>query len=231
VIRAIGPSLGQVGVPDPLVDPILEVRDSSGVLLLQNDNWQDNEPQAKYLEKLGLAPTEPAESGLIIALPPGAYTATVLGKNNGTGTGLVEVYNVDESVPPNNIELANISTRGVVQIGENVMIGGFILTGGANNNGIAIRGIGPSLTQFGINNALSDPTLELRDNNGALIVTNDNWQDDPTSAAELTAHGLALSDAHESGIFALLQPNTYTAILAGKDGGTGVGLVEIYNVH
>lgn len=230
VIRAIGPSLGQLGVPDPLIDPILEVRDSSGVLLIQNDNWQDNEPQAKYLEKFGLAPTEPAESGLIIALPPGAYTATVLGKNNGTGTGLVEVYNVDESVPANNIELANISTRGLVQTGENVMIGGFIL-GSGKNSGIIVRGIGPSLSEFGIPNALADPTLELRDNNGALLVANDNWQDDPASAAQLSAHGLAPSNPNESGIYMSLQGGLYTAILAGNNGGTGVGLVEIYNVH
>src|SRR4029079_17232595 len=100
-----------------------------------------------------------------------------------------------------------------------------------NNAQIVIRGIGPSLTNFGITNALADPTLELRDDNGALIVANDNWQDDPKSAAQLTAYGLAPQNFLESGIYASLQPGAYTAILAGKDGGTGVGLVEIYNVH
>lgn len=227
VVRALGPS---IGLTDSLADPTLEVRDSSGTVLIQNDNWQDNEPQAQYLKKFGLAPTDPAESALIIALPPGTHTPIVSGKNGGTGVGLVEVYDVDESVPPANIELANISTRGIVETGNNVMIGGFILSGDAAYTAIVIRGIGPSLTQFGITNALADPTLELHNSSGALLLMNDNWADDPTSAAQLTAHGLAPQDPLESGIYVSLPPSPYTAILAGKNGGVGVGLVEIYNL-
>lgn len=226
-VRALGPS---IGLTDSLADPILEVRDNTGVVLLQNDNWQDNEPQAKYLQKLGLAPTQPTEAALIISLPPGAYTPIVAGKDGGTGAGLVEVYDVDKSVPVANIELANISTRGFVETGNNVMIGGFILSGTGSNVAIVVRGIGPSLTQFGITNALADPTLELHDNNGALLMANDNWEDDSTSAAQLAAHGLAPQDPVESGIYISLPPSLYTAILAGKNGGVGVGLVEIYNL-
>jgi len=221
VIRGLGPSLGQLGVPDFLADPVLE-----GL----NDNWQDDPDQAAQLMKLGLAPINPLESAIVETLPPGAHTAILSGKNGGTGVGLVEVYNVDSSVPVTNIELANISTRGLVQTGNNVMIGGFIL-GSGSNSGIVVRGIGPSLSEFGVPNALTDPTLELRDNNGALLVANDNWQDDPASAAQLSAHGLAPSNPNESGIFLELQPNLYTAILGGKNGGVGVGLVEIYHVH
>ena len=233
VIRGIGPSLGQQGISDFLPDPILELRDSSGSLLVTNDNWQDDPTQATQLLKLGLAPGNPAESALLRSLQPGAYTAIIAGTNGGTGVGLVEVYNVDHSVPVANIQLANISTRGFVQTGDNVMIGGFILggNGSSNNARIAIRGIGPSLTQFGVPNALADPTLELRDGNGMLLVANDNWQDDPASAAQLIAHGLAPPNLLESGIFASLPPGAFTAILAGKNGGTGIGLVEVYHLQ
>jgi len=142
---------------------------------------------------------------------------------------LVEIFDIKGQFSDS--QLGNISTRGFVGTEENVIIGGFILGNSVNNAQIVIRGIGPSLTNFGITNALADPTLELRDDNGALIVANDNWQDDPKSAAQLTAYGLAPQNFLESGIYASLQPGAYTAILAGKDGGTGVGLVEIYNVH
>ena len=140
----------------------------------------------------------------------------------------MEVY---DTTPAASSQLANISTRGFVQTGDNVMIGGFILGGNTGNTSVAVRGIGPSLSQSGLSNVLADPTLELRDSNGALLVANDNWQDDPVSAAQLTAHGLAPQNSLESGIFASLPPGAFTAILAGKNGGTGIGLVEIYNVH
>ena len=230
-IRGIGPSLGQQGISDFLPDPILELRDSSGSLLVTNDNWQDDPTQATQLLKLGLAPGNPAESALLRALQPGAYTAIIAGTNGGTGVGLVEVYNVDHSVPVANIQLANISTRGHVETGDNVMIGGFILGGGSSNTGIVVRGIGPSLAPSGVSNVLADPTLELRDSNGMLLIANDNWQDDSISAAQLTAHGLAPQNPLESGIYTALPPGAFTTILAGKDSGTGIGLVEIYNVQ
>ena len=128
-------------------------------------------------------------------------------------------------------QLANISTRGFVQTGDNVMIGGVILGGGTGSTSVAVRGIGPSLGQIGLSNVLEDPTLELRDGNGALLVSNDNWQDDPASAAQLAAHGLAPQNSLESGIFTSLPPGAFTAVLVGKNGGIGIGLVEIYNVQ
>lgn len=224
-IRGIGPSLGASGVPDTLVDPTLELRDSSGGLLFQNDNWQDDSKQAAQLTALGLGLQYPNESGIVASLQPNAYTAILVGKNDGTGVGLVEVYDVNQAATS---QLANISTRGFILTGSNVMIGGFIL-GGNNNTHVVVRGIGPSLS--GISNALADPTLELHDSNGGLLVSNDNWQDDSTSAAQLIALGLAPQDSLESGIFTLLPPGAFTAILAGNSGGTGIGLVEIYNVQ
>jgi len=217
-----------LGINDALADPILELRAGNGTLLFQNDNWQDNPAHAAQLTSLGLAPQDPNESGIVATLNPGdSYTAILSGKNGGTGIGLVEIYDTDQRADS---QLANISTRGFVRAGDNVMIGGFIL-GGNSNTGIVIRGIGPSLGQLGLSPVLANPTLELRDSNGALLIANDNWQDDPVSASQLAFYGLAPQDPDESGIFAFLPPGAFTATLAGMNGGTGIGLVEIYNVH
>jgi len=227
-VRGIGPSLAGSGISDVLVDPILELRDGSGALLSQNDDWQDDPTHASELTALGLAPGDPRESAIVATLQPSAaYTAILSGKNSGTGVGLVEIYDTNRAADSH---LANISTRGFVQTGDNVMIGGFILAG-SSGTAIAVRGIGPSLSQSGLSDVLTDPILELRDSNGALLASNDNWQDDPAQAAQLSAHGLALSNSVESGIFTSLRPGAFTAILAGKNGGSGIGLVEIYNVH
>lgn len=228
VVRAIGPSLGTQGVPDPLADPILELRAANGDLIMQNDNWEDIPSQASQLTALGLGLTNQLESGLITTLAPnGAYTAIVAGNNGGTGIGLVEIYDVGPAAAS---ELANISTRGFVLTGNDVMIGGFILGSSSGSSHVAVRGIGPSLAGS-VNPVLADPILELHDSNGATIAANDNWQDDPISAEQLSAYGLAPTDPNESGIFQSLPPGPFTAILAGQDGGTGIGLVEVYNVH
>ena len=147
------------------------------------------------------------------------------GNNDGTGVALVEVYDLDPSVDS---KLANLSTRAFVNAGDDIVIAGFIL-GGSSDDRIVVRGIGPSLTAFGVPNALDDPTLELRDGNGALLRTNNDWQDDPAQAAELTAAGLAPTNQLESGIAMTLPPGLYTALLAGLNNGTGVGVVEVYD--
>ena len=123
-------------------------------------------------------------------------------------------------IPGSDSQLANISTRGFVKTGNSVMIAGFSLGVSNNNTHIAVRGRGPSLSNSGLSNVLADPTLELHDANGATLVTNDNWQDDPVSATMLTANGLGLTDPKESGIYTSLAPGQFTAILAGKNGGT-----------
>lgn len=225
-VRGIGPSLSQAGISDVLADPILELHDGSGALLVLNDNWQDDPAQAAQLTALGLGLQHPNESGLVASLPSGAYTAVLAGNGSGTGVGLVEVYDVSGAASS---QLANMSTRGFVLAGDNVMIGGFIL--GGNNNDVVARAIGPSLAKVGLSPVLEDPTLELHDGNGTLLVANDNWQDDNVSASRLAALGLAPQDPVESGIYASLPSGAFTAILAGKNGGSGIGLVEIYNVH
>jgi hypothetical protein len=228
-VRGIGPSLAAFGINDALADPTLELRAADGTLIAGNDNWQDNSVQAAQFTAMGLALHDPSESGLVATLEPGAsYTAILAGKNGGTGVGLVEVYDTNQAAGS---QLANISTRGFVQTGNNVMIGGFILGGSDQNAGVIVRGIGPSLGQFGLSPVLTDPTLELYDGNGTLLVSNDDWQENAGQAAQLSARGLAPTDPKESGIFASLPPGAFTAVLAGKNSGTGIGLIEIYNVQ
>ena len=222
----MGPSLAAAGMTNVLADPVIELRNSGGTMIGGNDNWRDT--QASQIQGTVFEPTDDREAVLMITLQPGAYTVVMFGKNQTTGVGLVEIYDNNQQLAS---ELGNISTRGFVQTGNGVMIGGFMLGGNDVSSNIAIRGLGPSLSQSGLGNVLADPTLELRDQNGTMLVSNDNWQDNPAAAAQLTAHGLALPDAHESGIFTSLPIGPYTAILAGLNNGTGVGLVEIYNVH
>jgi hypothetical protein len=139
---------------------------------------------------------------------------------------LIELYDLSQAVLA---KLANISTRAFVSTGDNIVIAGFLLGGHTGADRIVVRGIGPSLTASGVTNALANPTLELRDNNGALLVSNNDWQDNPAQAAELTAAGLAPTNPLESGIAATLPPGLYTALLAGVNNGTGVGVVEVYD--
>jgi hypothetical protein len=226
LLRAIGPSLTQSGVPDVLADPVLELHGPGAFVTITNDNWRDDPVQEALIIATGIAPTDNLESAIDATLSPGAYTAVVRGKNNTSGVALVEVYDLSPAVLA---KLANISTRAFVSTGTNVVIAGFILGGNSGADRIAVRGIGPSLTAGGVANALANPTLELRNGNGALLVANDDWQDNPVQAAELTAAGLAPTNNLESGIATTLQPGLYTALLAGLNNGTGVGLVEVYD--
>lgn len=178
------------------------------------------------MQSTGLPPTNDLEACIEVTLDPGNYTAVLRGKNDTIGTGLVEVYDLGQD----NGKLGNISTRAYVSTDTDIMIAGFILGGNTGNDTVILRGIGPHLAAFGVPNVLADPTLELRDNNGAVLMSNDNWQDDPLQAALVQAAGLAPTDTSESAIAVTLAPGTYTALLAGKNNGVGNGLVEVYDL-
>jgi plastocyanin len=223
ILRAIGPSLTQFGVVDALADPVLELHGSDGSMITSNDNWR--ETQESEIDATGLAPTNDAESAILMTLAPDAYTAIVSGKDGTSGVGLVEGYDLDQAADS---QLANISTRGFVETGSNVMIGGFILGNGSGTTNILVRAIGPSLSLVGVSDALADPTVELHDANGALITSNDNWKE--SQEAEIEATGLAPQDDLESAALVTVATDAYTAIVAGKDGGTGVALVEVYRL-
>jgi hypothetical protein len=229
IIRAVGPSLADFGVLNPLADPILEVSGSGMSVTLRNDNWRDDIAQVDPILHAGLAPSSDLESALSVSLHSGSYTAVVRGKNDTSGVALVEVYDVS------GFGLPNMSTRAFVSTGDDVVIAGFILGGetfpGPNTGAgrIVVRGLGPSLAFAGVANPLEDPTLELRDGNGALLIANNDWHDDPAQAAELIASHLGSLLDSESAIVAPLPPGVYTVLLAGRNNGTGVGLVEVYD--
>ncbi len=225
-VRAIGPSLGGAGIGNPLANPALELHDGTGALIASNDNWQDA-ANAQDLVDLGLAPTEPNESAILTTIPASstglAYTAVVQGPGGSSGVGLVEVYDLDSGP---GASVLNISTRSDVQTGDNVLIGGLIVTG-AGSQQVLVRAIGPSLGSAGVANPLSDPTLTLFDAQGAQIDFNDNWQDNPDQA-EIAASMLAPNDPSESAVLPTLAPGGYTAIVRGAGDVTGTGLVEVY---
>ena len=225
MIRAIGPSLSGLGIPNPVTDPTLELYDQTGTLIATNDNWSDNANQQEIIDT-SIAPTSANESVILKRLPSDdngiAYTAVLRGAGSTTGVGLLEVYDLDGGLGP---RVLNISTRGRVDTGDNVMIGGIIITGQSPQRVIA-RAIGPSLPVAG---KLNDPTLELHDGNGALLASNDNWRTDHEQ--EIIATGIPPSNDLEPAIVATLPPSNYTAIVRGAGNTTGVALVEVYALY
>ena len=223
LIRGMGPTLTGFGVPNALQDPVLELHDGSGAVVVSNDDWKI--PQETAIGATGLAPGDDHESAILLILQPGSYTVIESGKNGTTGVGLIELYDLDAAA---NAHLTNISTRGFVQTGANVMIGGFIVSGANGSLNLIVRALGPSLAQFGVPTPLADPNLRLYDSNGTLIRLNDNWKDTEQTAIENT--GFQPPNNLDSAILVTLPTGNYTAIVNGKNGGTGIGLVEVYRL-
>lgn len=220
IVRGLGPTLPVLA---NLADPVLELHDSSGALVAATDNWRDT--QESELKATTIPPLNDYDSAIVKVLAPGAYTAILSGKGSTTGVGLVELYDLDGSVDS---KLANIATRGFVDTGDNVLIGGTIILGSGTTT-VLFRAIGPSLVPFGVANALLDPTLELHDGQGALISMNDNWQDSP-DAADIQATTIPPTHPKEAAILGKLSAGNYTAIVRGKSNTTGVGLIEAYQI-
>jgi phospholipase/lecithinase/hemolysin len=223
LLRGIGPSLAQSNVPDPLADPTLTLFDSNGDIQQTNDDWK-NSADAAEIMSTGIAPQNDRESAIIASLAPGNYTVALAGHDNGVGNGLIEVYDLASG---NSSTLANVSTRGYVGAGDNVMIGGVII-GNGESPIVVLRALGPTLTAAGIAEPLLDPTLELYDENGVVLASNDNWkQGQPQSVVAIQ---LAPSDDREAVIVAFVAPGNYTAVVRGKNDTTGVALVEAYRI-
>jgi arylsulfate sulfotransferase len=225
VLRVLGPSLGNSGLTETLTNPVLTLYDSANHVITTNDDWQSDTASAEIVAD-GLAPIDPVEAATVQTLAPGLYTVVATGKDSGAGIGLVEAYDLS---PVSASKLANISTRGAVGADDDVMISGFII-GDVANATVVIRALGPSLADFGISQPLSDPMLTIYDSNGATIAANDNWQDDQ-NAIDISENGLGPTDAAEAAIVMYLPAGAYTAVVSGADGGTGVGLVEIYDLE
>jgi arylsulfate sulfotransferase len=223
-LRVLGPSLGNSGLTGTLADPVLTLYDSTGSIIATNDDWE-SDPGAAELTADGLAPSDPVEAATLQTLAPGSYTVTATGKDLDSGIGLVEAYDLS---PETDSKLANISTRGNVGSGDDVLISGFIV-GDVNNATVIIRAIGPSLAAFGVSNPLPNPTLTVYDANGSSLATNDDWQNDQYEL-DISNDGLAPSDPLEAATILHLPAGSYTAIVSGTAGGVGVALAEVYNL-
>jgi hypothetical protein len=216
-------------VANPLSDPVLELHAGDGSLITTNNDWRENTAQQQQdIVANQLAPSSDLESAIVITLQPGTYTAVVKGQGSTPpGVAVLEVYDVDRTSAS---RLANISGRASVLTGANVLFSGFIVGNNIGAAKVVVRALGPSLVSSGITNPLADPTLEVRDNNGAVVIANNNWQDNPSQAAQISANGLAPASPSESAVATSLVPGTYPVVVAGNGGGTGVGLVEVYNL-
>jgi len=223
IIRASGPSLAAAGVAGVMGDPVLALHDSTGGIIGQNDNWQAG-GQTAEITATGLAPARLEEAAVVANLQPGAYTAIVRGANNGQGVALVEAYELDTPAT----RLINLSTRGRIGMGDEVLIGGLIVQGSGAKR-VIVRALGPSLAAS-VSGALADPVMEMYNSAGILIASNDNWA---TSGqrAEIIASTVPPSNDLESAIVATLNPGSYTAIVRGVNGTSGVGLVEVYDLE
>ncbi|MFL6527504.1 MAG: SdrD B-like domain-containing protein, partial [Chthoniobacterales bacterium] len=217
IVRATGPSLP---LADKLLDPLLELHNSAGAVIATNVNWIAAANSQEIVAST-IAPSDPHESAILTTLNPGSYTAVVSGADHGTGSAVIEIYDLDRTVDS---QLANISTRGLVQTGDHAMIGGVILMGQTQMK-VLVRALGPSL---GISSALANPTLELRDANGGLLMSNDDWRS--TQAAEIIATTIPPSNDKEAAVIATLQPAAYTAIVRGANNTTGVAIIEAYGL-
>ena len=223
LVRAVGPNLANYGVTGVLANPTLELHKSSdNSIIASNDDWGTSSNAAE-ITATTLAPVDSKEAAILATLNPGAYTAIVTGNGGGTGVGIVEVYELDHPEIP----MINISTRGQVQTGSNVMIGGFIIQGTTNQT-VLIRAVGPNLANYGVTGVLANPTLELhKSSDNSIIATNDNWGT-ASNAAAIQATGLAPVSPLESAILISLPPGAYTAVVSGANGGSGVGIIEVY---
>ena len=243
IARAIGPSMKINGTPvaGRLMDPILELHDSNGATLT-NDNWRTG-GQESQIQQTGLAPSDEREAAIIRTVPPGNFTAIIRGANNTPGIGLIEVYDLGSASAAEQeeriagpdaseavIELGNLSVRGNVQTDDNVLIDGIILRGG-NSKRILFRALGPSVKVNGtpVPGRLEDPILELRDANGLQLEENDDWQE-AENASDIQKTGLAPPDSKESAILMSLSAGNYTTIVRGVNRTTGIALSEGYKL-
>ena len=177
-----------------------------------------------------LLSVQPAQAGYTVTLQQVGPDVVA------TGSGANQNFTLQIGPATNSTKITNISTRAFVQTGQNVMIGGFIVQGTGPKR-VIIRAIGPELTHFGITNPLANPTLELHNESGALIASNDNWQTTILGGV-ITANqvnaiqnsGYVPTAASEAAIIANLQPGNYTAIVRGVSNTTGVALVEVYDL-
>ncbi len=230
LIQALGPELANRGVSNALADPVLTITASDGMVLMVNDDWDDRQGQL-VTELWGGSPPFTAgskDSAVVLTLEPGSYAAIVEGKNGTVGVALVEVYDIDS--PDDEGEFVNLSTRGLVETGEEVMIGGFIIRDGARQT--LIQALGPELANRGVSNALADPVLTITASDGMVLMVNDDWDDRQGQLVTELWGGSPpfTAGSKDSAVVLTLEPGTYTAKVEGKNGTAGVASVEVYGI-
>jgi hypothetical protein len=229
VLRAIGHSLIAQGIAKGLEDPQIDLRAANGTLVASSDDWISDNASAETIASYRLDPSNSRESALVVTLNAGSYTATVhsyVDPNiDQEGTALFELYDLHTTAG----RAGNLSTRGRILGNDDVLIGGFIIGGGAQGKTVAARGLGPSLSAAGVANPLSDPVLELHNASGTVIASNNDWQQS-SSATAIRSEGLAPTDPRESALQATLAAGSYTAIVRGSNGAIGIGLIELYDL-
>ena len=227
VVRCLAGSLASFGVSNALFDSVIELYDVNNNLIASNDDWFTSN-DAQTICSYRRDPPNSIESALLVTLNPGSYTAIVKSFSDAqqaatSGVALFEVYDLRTS----SSRLGNVSTRGQVGTGDNILIGG-VIVGGNMSKPVVVRALGPTLTQFGVTGVLQNPYLELRDGNGNLVEANNDWQQSP-EAATISADGKAPPNAKESAMAPTLSPGNYTALVSGVGGTTGTGLIEVYD--
>lgn len=243
LIRAVGPSLEELfpaGVSGLLKQPVLSLFDSSGNLIMTNKGWTTGNATAALMSSAGAFPllAKSADSALVATLPAGSYTAQVSGLNATTGVALLEVYEVSPS--PTTARLINLSTRGLVGTGNAIMIPGISIAPGESNRILLIRAAGPALTALGVQGALLDPTMIVKDSSGAIVASNDNWEA-PVGANAKSSAALSAaftqtgafpfgSSSLDAALIGSFPPGAYTVLVSGNSGETGVSLVEVYDM-
>jgi hypothetical protein len=234
LIRAIGPSLTAFGIPDALADTTLEVHNDNGDIIATNDDWR--ETQQAEIVATGIPPSDDRESAILGSISPGSYTAITRGKNDTIGVALVEAYRLSDPSTPTPTpsptppaKFNSLSSRAMVGTGDGIVLNAFIVTGPGPKQ-VIVRGLGPSLTHFGISGVLANPTLDLRSSNGTLIRTNDNWRDDPSQEALIIASGIPPTNDFEAAMVVMLNPGSYTVVLRGANNTTGRGLSDLHDL-
>lgn len=227
IVRCLAGSLPSFGVANALFDSVIELHDANNNLIVSNDDWFTSN-DAETISSYHRDPPNSTESALYVTLNPGNYTAIVRSYSDATqaatsGIALFEVYDLRTS----SSRLGNVSTRGQVGTGDNILIGGIII-GGSTSKSVVIRALGPTLTQLGVSGVLADPYLQLRDINGNLVEANNGWQQSP-EVATIMADGKAPSSIREPAMAPTLSPGNYTALVSGVGGTTGTALIEVYD--
>lgn len=232
LIRAVGPGLEGFGIRDALPGPWLQLRDARGALVAENNGWRGNPEVTRTSERVGAFSLVhgSGDSALVTALEPGAYTVQVHGA--GSGITLLEIYDATTDEPDPAEQLVNLSTRGFVEAGDAQLVAGFVIAGEEPKR-LLVRGVGPGLVRFGVDGVVTDPVLRIhRNGSPGVVAENDNWggaADIADAATGAGAFPLPVG-SKDAALIVTLPPGQYSAVVSGATGGTGAGLVEVYEL-